>query len=321
MLLKFVIRNLIKRLFLNLIKVVGLSLALSCILLIVLFLKNELTFDNFHKRSNSIYRFTITSQSYFSGKHFARVPNPTYIPEMVKYFPEIENYLRLAPIRGGVMKLNEDYIKVNHAFECDSTFFDVFDFELLVGNPENILNSPGSMIVSESFAKRVFGKLNPIGQILTLPEGQYYGESIDFTIKGIMKDFPQNSHFHPEFITTPIDKTIFEGWAWTYLLLYDNADSDNIPSGFKDFYASYIESKTEEIEIEAHLQNISDIHLHSKKTREIEANSNMSVIYSFSIAALILLFIALINYANLNIGMAGFSDKYFFVSKVSGSSI
>ena len=321
MLLKFVIRNLIKRLFLNLIKVVGLSLALSCILLIVLFLKNELTFDNFHNKSNRIYRFTITSQPFFSGKHFARVPNPTYIPEMAEYFPEIENYVRLAPIRGGVMKRNEDYIKVNQAFECDSTFFDVFDSELLVGDPENILNSPGSMVVSESFAKRVFGKLNPIGQILTLPEGQYYGESIDFTIKGIMKDFPQNSHFHPEFITTPIDKTIFEGWAWTYLLLYDKTDSDKIPSGFKDFYASYIESKTEEIEIEAHLQNISDIHLHSKKTREIEANSNMSVIYSFSIAALILLFIALINYANLNIGMAGFSDKYFFVSKVSGSSI
>ena len=321
MLLKFVIRNLIKRLFLNLIKVVGLSLALSCILLIVLFLKNELTFDNFHKKSNRIYRFTITSKSFFTGKHFARVPNPTYIPEMAEYFPEIENYVRLAPIRGGVMKRNEDYINVNQAFECDSTFFDVFDSELLVGNPENILNSPGSMVVSESFAKRVFGKLNPIGQILTLPEGQYSGENIDFTIKGIMKDFPQNSHFHPEFITTPIDKTIFKGWAWTYLLLYDNACPDKILSGFKDFYFSYLGNKTEDIEIGAHLQNISDIHLHSKKMREIEANSNMSVIYSFSIAALILLSIALINYANLNIGMAGFCDKYFFVSKVSGSSI
>ena len=135
-----------------------------------------------------------------------------------------------------------------------------------------------------------------------------------------MKDFPQNSHFHPEFITTPIDKTSFEDWTWTYLLLSDNANPSNILSGFKDFYSSHVMNKTEEVKIEAHLQKISDIHLHSNKLREIEANSSMSVLYTLSIAALILLFIAMTNYSNLNVGMAGFSDKYLFVSKVSGSS-
>ena len=214
----------------------------------------------------------------------------------------------------------KNFIKINQAFQCDSTFFKVFDSELLVGNPDNILDSPGSMVISESFAKRVFGKLNPIGQILTLPSGQFYGKNIDFTVKGIMKDFPQNSHFHPEFIATPIDKTIFGGWAWTYLLLSYNANPDNILSGFKDFYSSHVENKTEEIKTEAYLQNITDIHLHSNKLREIEANSSMSVIYTLSIAALILLFIAMANYSNLNIGMVGFSDKYLFISKVSGSS-
>ena len=197
----------------------------------------------------------------------------------------------------------------------------LFDSELIVGNPDNILNNPGSMVVSESFAKRTFGKVNPVGQILTLPGGQYYGENTDFTVKGIMKDFPQNSHFHPEFITTPVDKTILRGWAWTYLLLSENADPGNILSGFKDFYSSHREIKTDEIKIEAHLQKITDIHLHSNKLREIESNSNMSVIYTLSLATLILLLIALANFTNLNIGMAEFSDKYLFISKVSGSSI
>jgi putative ABC transport system permease protein len=118
------------------------------------------------------------------------------------------------------MKYNEKYIIVSEAFECDSTFFNVFDVEMLVGNPDNILNNPGSMVVSESFARKTFGRANPVGQILTLPGGQYYGKNINFTVKGIMKDFPQNSHFHPEFITTPVDRTIFTGWAWTYLLLF-----------------------------------------------------------------------------------------------------
>ncbi len=318
--LKFVIRSLLKRPFLNLIKVVGLSLSLSGILLIVLFLNNELTFDRFHKKSDRIYRFTTTDQDFITGKHFARVNNPEYIPKMADYFPEIENYVRLAPIRGGVMKYNEEYILVSQAFECDSTFFEVFDSELLIGNPENIFYNPGSMVVSESFARKTFGNANPVGQILTLPSGQFYGKNIDFTIKGIMKDFPQNSHFHPEFITTPVDRTIFNGWAWTYLLLYKNANPADIISGFKDFYSSHIGNKTEEIRIVPHLQKMADIHLHSNKLREIEPNSNMTVIYTFAIAALILLLIALANYANLNTGMADFSDKYLFISKVSGSS-
>lgn len=321
MILKFAIRNVTKRPFLNLIKVVGLSLALSGVLIIVLFLKNELSFDSFHKKSDRIYRFTITSTSFFEGKPFARVYQPNYIPQMAEYFPEIENYLRLIPVLGGSIKLKGNFIKVNEAFQCDSTFFDVFDSELLVGNPDNILDSPGSMVISESFAKRVFGNLNPIGQILTLPGGQYYGVNVDFTVKGVMKDFSQNSHFHPEFIATPGDKTEFNRWAWTYLLLSDNANPDNILSRFKDFYSTHVENKSEEIKIEAHLQNISDIHLHSNKLREIEANSNMSIIYALSIAALILLFIAVTNYSNLNIGMADFSYKYLFVSKVLGSSI
>jgi putative ABC transport system permease protein len=321
MILKFAVRNVTKRPFLNLIKVIGLSLALSGVLIIVLFLKNELTFDNFNKKSDRIYRFTITSPSFFDGKPFARVYQPNYIPKMAEYFPEIEKYLRLVPVFGGSIKLKENFIKINEAFQCDSTFFDIFNSELLAGNPDNILDNPGSMVISESFAKRVFGKLNPIGQILTLPAGQYYGANVDFTVKGVMKDFPQNSHFHPEFITTPRDKTEFDRWAWTYLLLFDNANSDNILSRFKDFYSTHVENKSEEIKIEAHLQNISGIHLHSNKLREIEANSNMSIIYALSLAALILLFIAVTNYSNLNIGMADFSNKYLFVSKVLGSSI
>jgi putative ABC transport system permease protein len=321
MTLKFAIRNLKKRPFLNLIKVIGLSLALSGILLIVLFLKNELTFDRFYKNSERIYRFTVIDPSFIAGRHFARVFNPGYVLAMADYFPEVENYVRLAPVRGGVMKYNEQYIVINQAFECDSTFFEVFDVKLLVGDPENILNSPGSMVVSESFARKIFGNANPSGQILTLPSGQFYGRNTDFTVKGVMEDFPQNSHFHPEFITTPIDRTILEGWAWTYLLLYENADPGKIISGFKNFYSSLTEINTDEIKAEAYLQKVTDIHLHSNKLREIEPNSSMSVIYTLSIASLILLMIALANYANLNIGMTYYSDKYLFISKISGSSV
>jgi putative ABC transport system permease protein len=281
---------------------------------------NELTYDRFHTKSNRIYRLTITSPDMLDGKHFARIQNPDYIPKMAEYFPEIENYVRLVPVMGGVIKLNENYIKINQAFQCDSTFFDVFDAELLVGNPDNILDNPGSMVVSESFAKRVFGNDYPVGKTLNLPDGQYYGKNIDFTVKGIMKDFPQNSHFHPEFIATPVDKGEFHRWAWTYLLLSKNASPGNILLQFKDFAARQSGSRITEIKSQAFLQHITDIHLHSDKLREIEPNNNLSVIITLSIAALLLLFTAITNYVNLNMGMAVFSDKYIYVSQVFGSS-
>ena len=320
MTLRFTIRNLRKRPFLNLIKLVGLSLALSSILMIVLFLKHELGFDGFHQKTDRIYRFTTTSPTFLAGKHFARLYNPSYIPEMSSYFPEIENYVRLAPMRGGVMEYREEFFKLTQAFECDSTFFRVFDAELLVGNPDHILDAPGSMILSEGFANKVFGKNNPIGEILTLPAGQFKGESTDYVIAGIMKDFPANSHFHPDVLCAPMDESIFQSWAWTYLLLHPEADPEQITGGFENFYATHIDTESEEITTVSHLQKITHIHLQSRKTREIEANSNMYVIYSFAIAAVLLLFIALINYANLNMGMAAYSRKYLFVGKVFGSS-
>ena len=320
MTLKFAIRNLRKRQFLNIIKVLGLSMSLSGFLLIVLFLKNELTYESFNKNAGKTYRFTVNYLPSANERHFARVFNTDYIPKMADYFSGIENYVRLAPVRGGIIKHDEEFIIIKQAFECDSTFFRVFPAELLVGNPENILNDPCSMVISESFSKKTFGNINPTGQILTIPSGQYYGKNTDYIIKGIMKDFPQNSHFHPEFITTPPDKSVFNGWAWVYLLLSENADPQRITSGFKDFFAAHINGNRGEINNEAHLQNISDIHLYSNKQKEIEANSNIYVIYTLAIAALILLITGLANYANLNLGMAGYSEKYLFVSRISSSS-
>jgi putative ABC transport system permease protein len=317
---RFIRRNLKKRPFLNFIKVIGLSLALSSIVLIMLFLRNELTYDKFHSGSDRIYRFTTTSPTFFSGKHFARVYRPDYIPELAESFPGIESYVRLAPVRGGVMKRGEQYVHIHQAFQCDSTFFRVFDADLITGNPENVLDGPGSMVITESLAKRAFGDSNPVGQILTLPSGQYYGEESDFTIKGIMRDFPQNSHFHPEFLTTPIERSALEFWAWTYLLLNDKADPGTIVSGFRDFFLTHYQADPEEFDLSAHLQKITDVHLQSRKTREIEANSNLTVIYSLSIAALLLLLIALVNYTNLNVGMAGYSDRYLYIGKVFGAS-
>lgn len=306
--------------FLNLIKITGLSLALGSILLILLYLRFELSYDRFPPRPGDIYRLTVTRDNFLGGKHFARIYGAGNIPDLAATFPGIESYVRLAPVRGGVMKYGEEYVRVSEGFEVDSTFFRVFGIPLLSGDERTILDAPGSMVVSESFARRVFGDLDPVGQVLTLPVGQFNGVETNFTVNGIMKDFPRNSHFHPEFVSTPVDRNDLSGWAWTYLLLGEGADPAVITSGYPDFYTTRFPEDTALSGLQAHLQPLEEIHLYSKKTREIEPNGNMAVIYSFAAAALLLLLISLINYTNLTLGMAGFSDRYQFVSRVFGAS-
>ena len=317
---KVVFRNLLKHPFLNLVKIVGLGLALVGIIFIALFLKNELTYDSYYQKSARTYRYTITDPDFFSGKHFARIINPGYIHEMSDALPEVEEFVRLRPVRGGLMKYDQRYYKVEQAFECDSTFFNVFDAKMLIGNKETVLENPASMVVSQRFAQKVFGNKNPVGEVLTLPSGQYYGEDQDFTIAGVMDDFPANSHFHPDFVATPLTDQFTYGWAWTYLVLNENASVKNVKDGISDYLKSIREANPREMDTEVHLQKISDIHLNSHKLREIEENSNIRNVYVLAIAAFILLLISISNYANLNIGMAGFSAKYLFINKLLGSS-
>ena len=320
MILKVVIRNLLKRPFLHLIKVVGLSLALTGIVFIALFLKNELSFDKYHQKANRIYRYTVADPDFLGGKEFARIVNPGYITTVKEQVPEIENFVRLRPVREGLIKYNERYYNVNEAFECDSTFFQFFDAELVIGNKSRVLENPASMVVSESFAEKVFGKNNPIGEVLSIPAGQFYGEEQNFTVNGIMKDFPYNSHFHPDFIATPAQDKFTSGWAWTYLLLAENANPENVKKGFTNYLTENRQDKTRELKTEVHLQKLGDIHLHSNKLREIEPNGNIRNIYVLGIAAFILLLISISNYANLNLGMAVFSSKYLLMNKILGSS-
>ena len=320
MILKIVWRNLRRHPFLNLIKLTGLMLAFSSLLLIALYMKHELSFDRFHSKSERIYRFTATSPTAFSGKHFARIWGARYIPKLAETFPEIENYVRLSPVSGGLIQWEAHKIPMQQAFFCDSTYLDLFTVRLLLGRAEEVLAAPSSLLISESYARKIFGDENPVGQILTVPPGRYFGEATSFKVSGVMEDFPANSHFHPEFVATPPFPSYLDGWAWTYLLLQPGARPDGIVSGFRSFLADFGETEEDEVDYTAHLQPLSDIHLRSQKTREIEGNSNMAVIYSFSIAVVILLFIALLNYSNLNMGMLPFSSRLMFIGRVFGAS-
>jgi putative ABC transport system permease protein len=319
MILKVIIRNIRKSLFLNSIKVIGFALSFCSLLAIALFVEKELSFDQFHSKSESIYRLTLTHPDFLGGKHLARIPNPNYLEDFKKEIPGIENYVRLSPIRGGVVKRDKSIYEISQGFIVDSTFLEVFDVELLSGNASSILDQPSSMIVSQTFANKLFGKSNPIGKTITIPAGQHYKREMQFTINGLMKDFPYESHFHPDFIASR-SQANQNVWAWTYLLLDDKTNATQLEGKIISFLAQRADVAEEDFKTKAYLQALGDIHLHSNKLREIEQNGNMSSVHILVAAAFIILIISISNYTNLNTGMRKFSAKYLYVSQILGSS-
>lgn len=320
MLLKYAIRNLKKRPFLNLIKVVGLSLGLCGVLCISLFLRNELRYDSGHSHAERIFRLTTTQPNAFEGTHFARISDSKDLPQLKGQIPEIETLVRMMPLRDKLLLKDEQHYAINQAFAVDHSFFELFDVHFEVGDPNVALAEPGAAVVSKSLAFKIFGSENPIGKRISLPPGHYNTIETNFTIKGVMEDFDPQSHMHPDVLIMPGADTIV-GWAYVYALLKPNNLPDEVAKKISQkLNELYGIEKGDEAQVKAHLMQLGDIHLTSSLLREIEPNGSMTNIYLLAIAALILLFISLSNFTSLNLGMAAYLEKFLALNQILGSS-
>ncbi len=320
MLLKYAFRNIRKRPFLNGIKLVGLSLGLCGVLFISLLLKNELNYDNGHTNADRIYRLTTTYPEAFEGNEFARISDAKIIPEITEQIPEIETAVRLMPLRDKLILKAEQHFAINQAFAVDDTFLRVFDVTFIDGNHDKALAQPSSAVIAKSLATRVFGDNNPIGQLISLPPGHYNTIETNFTVTGVIEDFPQESHMHPELLIMP-GADVIAGWAYVYLLLKEKTTTadlnDKISQKLNEYYGL---EEGDEAKMQAHTMNLKDIHLKSHLLREIEPNGSMSNIYLLAVAGLILLFISMSNFTSLNLGMAGYLGKFLVLNQILGSS-
>ena len=321
MLLKYALRNIKKRPILNGIKIIGLALGLCGILFICLFVKNELGYDKQHENANRIFRFTVTTPNVFENNHFARFYSTELLPELTTSIPEIENFVRLQPIRGKLIRNQEQYFGIDQGYAIDESFFNLFNVQLKKGIISQAVKNPGSVIISNSLAKKVFGNSNPLGQVISLPEGHFNTTKADFEVTAVMENMQQQSHFHPDILFLP-RKDKIEGWAYQYVLLNGSTApkiiENKLSKELSDLFTP--EGANDRVEIKAHLMNITDIHLKSDLFREIEPNSSWSNIWALVLAGVILLFISLSNFTSLNLGMAGYLSTFLALNQILGSS-
>ena len=203
-------------------------------------------------------------------------------------------------------------------FSADSNFFSVFNVDLISGNRENALDAPKSAVINQSIAQKYFGESNPIGKEIEWSHQQ----GIDFytyTVKGVMPDFPKNSHFHPEILLSFDDPLEYNQWFYTYLLLKENTDVKDVKAQFQAFRNLHLNEMETSDQLVFHLQNVADIHLYSHKDREIEPNGDARSILVLSIVGFILLVVISLNYMNFQIASVLERNTFFNVSKILGA--
>jgi putative ABC transport system permease protein len=330
--LKIAIRNLRKQRGFTFINIFGLATGLACCLLITLYVVDELSYDRFHQKADRIYR--VNSHIKFGGNdmHMAVSPDPIG-PTLLKDYPQVENFVRLHG-RGTWLVKRPDQpssLRERDVMFADSTLFEVFTFSLVSGNPKQALAEPNTVVISESAAKRHFGRQNPMGQTMVFDNIQKY------RVTGIMRDIPTNSHFRTDFFVSMLSDD-YEWGNWlgnnhhTYILLKPGVDYQIFSRNFETIVDKYVGPQAFQFigatmdqlrkagnRIDYSLVPLTDIHLRSKQDIELAPNSDIQYVYTFSAVAIFILLIACINFMNLSTARSANRAKEVGVRKVLGS--
>jgi len=324
-------RNILRNRLNSIINIIGLSTGIAVSFIIFMHVIHEFSFDNYHKSADNIYRVTLKRIYPQNEINYAITPTSFGIYAQNK-FPEINDMCRLLFPRGEfIVRYEDKAFKEKHVCFADSNFFELFNIPLIQGNPETILKDINSIIITESAAKKYFGKKEALGKIINTPNG-------DLKIEGICADVPENTHFKFDFLgplkaTGLLEAPNFISFSvYTYLKLHKGLNPKNLEKKFPDFVKKYASGQVEnqlgvtyEEYIKAgngyvyYLQPIKKIHLHSKLSSEIQSNSNILYIIIYISIAIIILIIACINYINLSTAKSTDRAKEVGIRKLVGS--
>ncbi|MFD2561249.1 ABC transporter permease [Aquimarina rubra] len=333
--LKIAWRNLTKNKGITFINTIGLSLGIGCFILIALFVTDEISYDRFHQKADRIYR--INSDILFGGTemHMAVSSDPMGAT-LKKDYPEVEEYTRIYASEGSkLIRKGTELIDEYAITYVDSTFFNVFTFPVIKGNPKTALQAPNTVVISEKAAIKYFGSVdNAIGETLEINSN---GNTL-YKVTAIIEDMPKNSHFRFDVLLSMANVNYGFGDYLshnfhTYIVLREGTDYKKFNNNFKEVIAKYslpqisqfTEIKSmEDIEasgnkIEYSLIPIKDIHLHSSRSVELSANGSIKYVYIFSAVALFILLIACTNFMNLTTARSSGRAKEVGIRKVLGT--
>lgn len=297
--IKIAWRNIRKHKFYASINVLGLTVGMTCCFLIFMFVRFELSYDNFQKKGDQLYRVVTDLKTPTDLLEWSSTAAPVG-PNLKAFFPEVLNTVRVSGLDLLVQKGDNKYQEKKVAM-ADSSFFRIFSFPLLKGNPDKALAAPYSVVLSEKAARKYFGQADPIGQSLFM-EGKFTA-----TVTGVMKDMPLNSHMNFDMLMSL--STLTKAWDpdrdkhWgnlslnTYVVLPKGYDPMKLERKLPAFMKEHNTAMSESNMYIFHLERFKDIYLRSARGSFV--SGSLSNIYIFSVIAIFILFIAIINFINL----------------------
>ncbi len=307
--LKVAVRNIVRYKGYSFINIAGLAVGMACFILIVLWVRDDLSYDKFHLNADRLYLVTDYEQ-YADGDELNFSVNPPELaPTLIKEYPEIVEAIRYKSLSGRVVRHEDRFFSEDRFAVADPSFFTLFSFEFIKGEPAKVLSSPNSIVITQRMASKYFGDANPMGKTL-----QVDGE-VDFTVTGIIQNVPTNSHLEFDFLVPFSAAEKFglsiEGWStYAYKIYVMIGDHVNFGELSQKVAGAIRQHHDQDAIVELSLQPVTDIHL----------SRSESSIYIFSLIATFILLTACINYMNLATARAGNRTKEVGLRKVIGAS-
>ena len=316
--LKIAWRNLVKHKSFSVINILGLAIGIAACLIIFLYVHDELTFDQYNTKVDRIARATILIHGPESDMAFAT--GPILLGEALKQdFPEVESSVRLEQEKL-VVRYGNDFIKENNFYKADQSVFSIFTFEGKEGNISTALQNPQSIVLTESTEKKYFGELPALGKTMDC-NGKIW------LVTGVVRDMPVNSDIHIDALMSNEFNKV-KGWltdmsVFTFILFKNKPDLERLEDKLNTLSAKSIQPEwttagAANYTLKFQLEPISSVHFSQRKLEDTP-KGNKQFIYIFSVLAVVILVIALLNYINLSTAKSAERAKEVGIRKVSGA--
>lgn len=315
--IKVALRNLRRHKAYSFINLAGLAIGLAACLLILLWVRDELSYDRFHNQADLIYR-ALEHEAMSSGRvlTYPLFP-PAFGPALEKDYPEVLETVRIRTQRGRTVRVGETSFYEDGLVFADAEILSVFSFPLVQGDAKTALQKPDSVLMTERMAAKYFPESNPMGKVIQV-DSQH-----DFLVAGILADIPSNSHLKFDFVV-PISNLQKYNWNmenWgaygihTYVLLEEGVDI----RAFNQKIEGFIKRYDEESIMTVSLQPLKNVHLHSAGISASGTTGDIRQVTVFSIIACLILLMACINFMNLTTARSENRAREVGLRKVVGA--
>lgn len=341
--LKISVRNLLKNKLFSFINIAGLAIGMACSILILLWVQDELSYDKFFSNSDSIYR--INWEYKWNGEEgIAPITPPPLAEKFVRDIPEVTAATRIFPVQPMIVRYKDKYFSEGKIFGADSNFFNIFSFKLISGNQKTALAEPNSVILSENIAKKYFGNESAMGKIIVIGDENWEINKLYknvFKVTGIVENIPHNTHLQFDMLTSisSYPKVSFFNWSWiwmqvvTYAKLKDNVSIPEVENKARQIVQKYAPAAFTRIgfsfndvikkggKYDFKFQPLKEVYLGSTQIgNRLGPIGNKIYVYTFSLIAVFIIFIACINFMNLSTARSEKRTREVGIRKTLGSS-